>query len=404
MALTLTSISALLARKGNDYINEQLNFVNKFMAMDGLPKKNYAGVSPIVQVRAGGMSSTGIIVSDQFYDTPDVQDAATLRVAPVSFAGIATIGEDIVEMLTAKQDSINIVKDQVGVVTKNILLDLGRSQLDGYGGGVVTAAAISGTSTATLTLQDVNFPKPKKLYEVYSQDKSTKLFSFIVTQIASRDGLGGCTVLVNSVRNGAGALLTSGTFTLGAGIWVKGYLTPSAANRFVSLADACGSGDIYGQNVPNADWSGTETFAGGPLNLEMLRELDDDASQRSGLPMDVTTMGRLVFQDYEQLHISGRRYVEGDTMDAFGNNATHPEFRGKPIIVDDNCPARSVFMHSKMAGELCEFKKLSPINRNGKDVEDSQVQYSVIIKYSGMWNQRITQRNAFARLRDVVIS
>lgn len=402
MAISLSTISAIAARKGNEYLAEQVNFKAQVLKDKALDKETVSGQVRIVNVQAGGLGSVAILTGGASYPTAESKEATQLMVRPVSFVGHVSIPYDAAELVSGKNDSVKLVRNQFELVGRNLGQNLGRAIFDGYLGGNEANATISGSSTATVSVSDITGFRVGQIVDFYNTAADTKSHTARVGSI-TRDGDGTGSIAFTEFKNGSGVAETSGTVAEGDGLWIQGFLSPSAGFRFTSLANIVGSSDLYGTAVSNSDWAGTDTNLAGALSLEAMRELCDDVGAKSGEDPTHVFMHRLTFQDYEQLHVSNRRYNQGDPMDAFGKNALKPEFRGTPVIVDDNCPAKSVFFFNSDAVKLGVWREFAPMN-NGKDMaEISQTSYSYLMKVSGMYNLCVDRRNAIGRLRGITI-
>jgi hypothetical protein len=400
MAISLSTISAIAARKGNEYLQEQINFKAQVLQKGALEKEKCEGQVRVVNVQSGGLGSVSIMTGGSAYPTAESKEATQLLVRPVSFVGHVSIPLDAAELVSGKMDSIKLVKNQFELVGKNLGHQLGRAVFDGYLGGVEANATIT-AQAATISVSDITGFRQGQIVDLYNGAASSKVGSGRVGSI-TRDGDGTGSVALSGLVDGSGVALT-GNVSLSTGVWLQGFLTPSAGFRFTSLADIAGSGDLYGTTVSDADWSGTSTSLGSALTLDAMRELADDIAARSGEEPSHAIMHRLLFQDYEGLHTSNRRYMEGEKMDAFGKNDVMPTFRGRPLIVDDNCPAKQVFLIHKDSVKLASWREFSPLT-NGKDLaEVSQVNYAYLMKVAGMFNLAVDRRNAVGRLTAVSV-
>lgn len=400
MAVTLSTISAIAARKGNDYLSEQINFKAQILAKKGLQKEKCEGAVRNINVQAGGLGSVALIAGGATYPTAESKEATQLVAKPASFVGHVSIPFDAAELVSGKADSIKLVRNQFELVGKNLGQNLGRVIFDGYLGACESAATIT-AQAATASVSDITGFRVGQIVDIYATGGSSKVGSGRVDSV-TRDGDGTGSVALTGLVDGSGSALT-GTIAAARGFWVQGFQALSSGLKFHSLADAVGSADLYGTAVSSSDWSGTDTAAGGALSLELMRELSDDIAAKSGDDPTHVAMHRLAFQDYEQLHVSNRRYQEGEVMDAFGKNALGPEFRGKPVIVDDNCPGRDVFFINDQAVKLGMWREFAPMV-NGKDMaEVSQTTFSYLLKVVGMSQLIVERRNAVGRLKAVTI-
>jgi hypothetical protein len=399
MAVSLSTIAAIAARKGNEYLSEQVNFKSQILAKKGLEKEKCEGQVRVVNVQAGGLGSTALLAGGATYPTAESHEATQLLVKPASFVGHVSIPFDSAELVSGKADSVKLVRNQFELVGKNLGQQLGRAIFDGKLGMVEATATIT-AQAATVSVNDITGFRVNQIVDIYQSDNSTKVGSGRVSSV-TRDGDGTGSVALTGLINGSGSALT-GSITISGNCWLQGFLSLTTGQRFTSLADAVGSGDLYGTTVSASDWSGTDTAAGGALSLAGMREVCDDVASRSGEEPTHTVMHRLAFQDYEDLHTSNRRYLEGK-MDAFGKNDLAPEFRGRPVVVDDNCPAKSVFFINSDAVKLGVWREFAPMT-NGKDMaEVSQSTYSYLMKVAGMFNLVVERRNALGRLNTITI-
>lgn len=401
MAVSLSTISAIAGRKGNQYLEEQINFKSQLMGSKSIQKEKCEGVVRVINVQAGGLGSVSITTGGATYPTAESNDPVQLLVRPVNFIGHVSLPFDAAELVNGKAESIKLVRNHFELLGENLGQNLGRALLDGYLAGNEADATISGTSTATVSVSDITGFRINQIVDFYDTAVSAKQHTARVDSV-TRDGDGTGSIGLSEVKNGSGTLLTSGTISEGDGIWVQGWNAPAAGFRFTSLADACGSDDLYGTTVSNRDWSGTSQAAGGALSNELMREVCDTIGARSGSDPTHTVMHRVAFQDYEQLNVSNRRYLEGDKLDAFGKNHLMAEFRGRPVVVDDNCPARQVFFLNDKAFKLGVWREFAPLG-NGNEAEISQTAYSYLIKIAGMFNSLVERRNCLGRLTGVTI-
>lgn len=404
MAVTLASITAVADRDGNKIVTDQVNLASQVIG-DGVFKKDMSceGSVKVINVLANGLGSVGTLTGGATYFTAESNSPTQLLARPVSLMGHVSLPIDAAKLVSGKKDSIDLIKRHFQMLGDNLGHEIGVLSIDGYLGAVEANATISGTSTATLSVNRAAGFRVGQRVDIYNAAASSKTHNARITAVVP-DGDGTVTLSLAEVKDSSAVLETSGTISASDGVWRQGALTPAAGSRFTSLADACGSADLYATTVSDSDWSGNSTNVAGSLSLEAMREMWFKILARSNKQPTDVIMSPEAFQDYEQLHVSNRRYIEGDKMDAFGKNALKPVFSGTPICVDVNCPDSKVFFHNRdvfKIGVWDDFGGLGGQGDSGIDV--SQTAYSYLIKQSGMFNGLVYQRNALGVLTGVTL-
>lgn len=426
MALALSTIQAIAARKGNEYLQQQINLKAQILGSKALEKQKVDGAVRIINVQASGLDSVAILQGGDAY--PGLSGGSTgagsgnqatqLVARPANFVGLVRIPFDSAEVVTGKADSINLVKNQFELIGRNLGQQIGRSIFSPIVAVALTAqmpATVAAGASGTLTgILDCRGFRVGQVYDMWATSAVTSGIptlsgSAAVTQIKvtsvtfSSASSGAGDVAFTNVGSAATGTAADRAFTL------RGSLDSSAAEYFTSLSSAVGSGNLYGTAVSGADWSGNDfgTLGSTALTPGAMREVVDTIQARSGENLRCVVMSPLAFTEYELACMAGgasnagggtRFFGAGDKLDPFGKNGDGPMFMGKPIIVDDNCPTREVYFIGENAVELGEWREVAPLVKD-RMAEVSQTAYEYQIKCAGMANLVVKKRAALGRLK-----
>ena len=139
---------------------------------------------------------------------------------------------------------------------------------------------------------------------------------------------------------------------------------------------------------------------------------------RSGVAASHLVLGSLASGAYAAAQISNgtgfglgtvvtqpRRTVDGK-LDKYGKDGDMESglsMFGRPVLIDDNCPATEAYLISKDYLKVGEWKKLSAEDEGGSPLLLSRSTFSKEVQFSCIYNLVCRKRNAHARLTGVTV-
>lgn len=398
MSLTLDGVKYFAPRQGNQKVNDAVNKASPFVQK--LEVEKLDGVRNI-NISPGVLNSAVTITASDTYPTADTSTLTQAIAKPVSRFVHAKVPVDLAEMCSSEKDAITLLKKAFGDAGNSLAVMHERGCLDGYLAGVEVSASIS-AQAATISVNDCHGLVSGTTFDIYNAAANSKIGSGIVGAI-TRDGDGTGSFAASSLVDGSGVALTSG-IVAGVGLWLAGWLTPVAANRFVSLSDACGSADIYGTTVSGSDWSGFERDLGAALGTDDIDELLDSVAQRGGHEPDMLVCARPVAQDINELNKGQVQFRVGDKLDPVGNNRMNQVYAGINVVKSDRCPGTQLFALSGEGYKLGVKRGFSSLGSQKDGAIVSETTFDYKIKILGMHQGIVDTRNAVGRLKHISIN
>lgn len=448
MAITISQIGDLLARFGNEIVNDQVNLATPFVGNGHIQKIKHAHEQGIVRIReTDGLASTG-----QLSDGAGLPDGENVSFQsgsylPKIFFTRLWIPRGAAHLAAGGRDGVRLVREELEVAGRQLGKVLGQavfrapicSFVDSSGGPPPVVPATGTTRVVTATDEDFLVTTIAGLYEgqtVQIVDNAGALLTATVK---------GINYNMNQRFDGTEIAYTAGaefgvfgvqiTFTAGATIGTFGVdanneldqgsatnvgtlsivnrgpesTTPStlqANDPMISLNDAYGNASLYG--ISNSAYTGTSRTVNGPLTGAVMRDVSTAIKRRAGYGWHMLVMNSNMIQNYfENVVIasggtSALNYLPGQTTKDIDGGATVPTFQGMPIVIDENVDDHLMYYFNKDDIKLAEFKQFSPdqdsSNAHGM-VDRSRLIYDTQIW--GMYNMRVTRRNSGGMLNGV---
>lgn len=438
MAITFNEIAELVARFGNSVVTEQANLAAPFVGKGIIKKESHTGTVGIVNVKSGGIHSTGFIADGG--TLPDGQNKQPHQLAYHPKALFSRLSIPRIAALTAvsKQDGVNLVKEQMETVGADLGRTLGRAvfasgsvtrpfaagNLVDAGAGVIgTPRAISLTSIATdLSAYRVGAAFVGPTYQQTFPATAAGTAAALV--VASINYAASTVTFTPHVINANGtigaALLAPNDAGLSATTFASASLDDirpldggGLANSMTSLLDLASAtvapvggtlgtaGNYAGLSAANTpDYCGSEVASGGNLTIEKLDELSQKVKRRSGKPWTHTVMNSTNMHNYMSLLVSQRRFVGGNQA-ADASTGSMATYEGKPIVVDENMPDSDVLLFTQSDVKLAQWRDFQPDydGKNASMVSDTSFIYDTQI--FGMYNLRATARHGLGKLTGI---
>jgi len=448
MAITFNEIAELVARFGNQIVTEQANMAAPFVGKGHIKKVKQAGTVGIVNVKTGGINSTGFISDGGALPQGSNTEPVQLAYHPKALFSRLSVPRIAALTCISKQDGVNLVREQMETVGADLGRTLGRALFRSgavprpvAGGNYVDApAGVIGTpraitivgnvvapgidlsgfrvghtfTSATLTYTQTNpgsGPLPCALV-VSSIDYATNNVSFTPHSILPNGTIGAAIVAPNAVALSTTTFLSAGFNDL---VPLDGGALNNAMTSLLDLADATldpnaglpapvstlgTTGNYSGIAAAGGDYTGTDINLAGALTIEAMDNLSKQVKRRSGKPWTHAVMNSSVFHDYMSLLLSNRRFVgSGQAADA-GTSAT-ATYEGKPICVDENMPDQELLLFTDSDTKLAEWRDFQPDYDGKKAAMVSPTDFIYDTQIFGMYNVRCTKRNGLGKLTGI---
>ena len=443
MAITISQIGDLLARFGNEIVNDQVNLATPFVGNGHIQKIKHTHEQGIVRIRASdGLASTG-----QLSDGAGLPDGENVSFQsgsylPKIFFTRLWIPRGAAHLAAGGRDGVRLVREELEVAGRQLGKVLGQAVFRApictfvdQAGGVVPAAGATRAVVAgdedflvttiaglyegqtvqivdnaanllTATVKGINY----NLNETFSGTAVTYTgaaeFGVFGIQLTFTGGatVGEAGVDANNELD-AGAAANLGTLSVpNRGPESTTPSTLQANDPMVSLSQAYGNGALYG--ITNSAYTGTTKTVNGPLTGAVMRDVSTAIKRRAGYGWHMLVMNSNMIQNYfENVVIAtgpsspALNYLPGQTTKDIDGGATVPTFQGMPIVIDENVDDHLMYYFNKDDIKLAEFKEFSPdqdsSNAHGM-VDRSRLIYDTQIW--GMYNMRVQRRNSGGQL------
>jgi hypothetical protein len=421
MAITFNEIASLVARFGNAVVNEEANMASTFIGKNVIKKEKQAGTVGIVNIKAGGIQSTGFLADGATLPTGANKSIAQLAYHPKALFSRLSVPRIAALTCVSKQDGVNLVKEQMATCGEDLGRTLGRAVFNtGLGmldATAVATGAIGGTGLATLNTVDpagyrigaaveglTDVAGPTDLWGVVTDINYEPALpatgADITFQLYTTSALDPALVPV------AGTLAPSvvgppavpprifGTTASGVDAMCSVMDAASAAIAAGSLGTA-GNYDNIAATAAGYEFTGNDGPAAAPISLANMDLVSAKIQRRRGLGWTEVVMNSLTLNKYLNLLQSTRRFRSGDELNSTKNPATSM-YQGKPVIVDENMSDDKILFFNNKDVKLAEWRNFGP-DSDGKDaamVSDTSFVYDT--QMFGMYNLRITRRNGLA--------
>ena len=459
MGINAGEIEGLLARFGNEIVNEQVNWATPFVGNGHIQKIKHTHELGIVRIRASdGLSSTGQIEDGGVLPTGSNVSFEKGSYMPKIFFTRLSIPRAAAHLAAGGRDGVRLVREEIEVAGRQLGQVLGQAVfrqpiLRPY---EATAATTTGTVAnnsaaiipgGTLTVRvktlaglyvgqfismlsttaapaelgkfevtDINFNLNQNLAGAALTDTNGKQLAvgFWTIEVTNRDTVNR-TINLSGTSDPAGVGAPSvdapGTGTVQVQNLFGGIPVPAVPpvgntlDPMVSLADCYDNGALYG--ITNGNFTGNTTALTNGLSIKAMRDMSTQIKRRAGAGWHMLVMNSSVLQRYFETGITGpndtyTNWLPGQTMkDADGGNMM-PTFQGQKIVIDENVHDEDMFFFNKDDVKLAEFKDFSTDKDGGGEagmVDRQNLIYDTQIW--GMYNIRCTRRNSGGMLTNI---
>ena len=416
MGISFNEIDFLVARFANKIVTEQVNLEAPTVGKGILKKENQSGTIGIVNVKQGGISSTGFIG-----DSGALPDGAAVDIQQLSYSPKALFTRLAIPRISAltvvsKQDGVNLVKEQMESVGQDLGRTLGRaifSSAEGTVLEVVTTTDLNGS--LTIRMDDVSGIRVGQQLVGFTSfgGAISPVGSAMDVRVTAVDhnidsSVAGNANVTGLLVNGTGGPLEidpgppavfapAGAVIAQAGESVTVGDTPSiqgsATDGMCALLDAAsltvdsgalgttGNYNDAAGSTTLSGWTGNETNAGGlALTLPMMDSISKKIHRKRGQPWTHLILNANQAFAYLGLLTEERRYMvqQSAGADASPTNVT---YEGKPVIVDENMTDTAIYFHNQKDVRLAEWRKFGP-DYDGKKaamVSDTKFEYDTQI-------------------------
>ncbi len=439
MAITFNEIAELVARFGNSVVTEQANMAAPFVGKGIIKKESHTGTVGIVNVKSGGIRSTGFIADGGAL--PDGQNIQPHQLAYHPKALFSRLSIPRIAALTAvsKQDGVNLVKEQMETVGADLGRTLGRAV---FRAGVVARPFGAGNlvdAAAAPALRAISFTSATGL-DLSGYRIGTTIVGGVYNQTVPTVGPLGCAFVVTAINYSNNSLtLAMHSFDATTGVVGAQVTAPAAtsvttittasldvlrpadggslANSMTSLLDLASAtvapagttlgtaGNYAGLSATDTpDYCGSEVAAAGnKLTIAGLDELSHKVKRRSGKPWTHTVMNSTNMHEYMSLLVTERRFVGGNqAADASINSMA--TFEGKPIVVDENMPDSTVLLFTQSDVKLAQWRDFQPDSDGTKAAMVSDTSFIYDTQIFGMYNLRATARHGLGKLTGISVT
>ncbi len=383
MAITASAIAALVGRYNNKVVVPQA--LLSFPALDKkvvktLKKPTERGT---INVKAGGLSSTGLIADAGTLPTAASNDITQLTYDPTFIMSRLSIPRGGSTISRSPEDGVDVVMEQMETSGR----DLGRTLGRAFFKSTLSTPAAAVSTGADLVVTDVAGWRIGATVE-HRESGGNLVQEFTVSSITlNADGTNGGTVTTSADFSVADKDVATTDVM---------YLKGAQANTFISMHTAASADDsLYGQAVTALEWKGNEDTSTATFSPEALRVLFTNTQRRGGeKPTHVLCNALNEQRIYESMD-DEIRYI-GKKMDQYGMSLA---FNGTPVFVDDNCPDTHIFLHNSRVAQLHCFREFAPdfdgdkkpgMSRAAVIVSDTTFTYDVQIwgSYQGRYTER----------------
>lgn len=351
MAILLSNIQSLLARYGNERIEEQVNQKAPFLNM--LDKVPVEGNVAIINIKEG-FGHNGWIADQGNLPTGGSTLPEQLAVLPKFFIMRLAIPRGSTRVGSGKKDGINIVFQEVDSAAASSVRTMCRGLLKPNIETLSAAQATElGSDATTFTSADYTGYRVGNHYAVYDGGTPTTLNEiFRVVSIAlDPDGNSHVITIDRNEQTTVGAsatgylstAVTSDPLAANDTVWDMGNSPATSPANMSAGCDATTA--VHGKSV-SGEWQGNTAAAnGGTLTVSDMRNVFTAASVRAGELPDFLLMNSRNRQRYSDLTLAQRRFHPGQRTDATGG--VELDFEGRPIKIDENMPDSEIHYVNK---------------------------------------------------------
>lgn len=383
---TASAIASLLARFGNKVVHEQANLNNALVAKGVVKKKKTSGQRHIVNIKAGGMDSTGFI-SDAAA-LPSGSEVALKQgvVDPVALFSRLSIPRVAAEVANGASDAVNLVKEQMQSTGEDLGRTLARAMYSSTLGALTAAASATNTAFRTTDPSGYRVGQTLDFYTAAGTLKASKRVKKIV--VPANGDLAATNPATITLTAAVGAALTAG---------INVYLKGAQGNNINSLADCAANASLHSLATTADEWHGNLATTVGALTLAKMRDMSRTIRYRSRKKWSHVLASPVNCQRILELHVSNIRYTSGKA-DESGLDVM---FEGKSIFEDDNAPDGDLFFHQQDDCYLAVWREPSA-QFDGKTpqmVSDTSLVFDT--QFLAIQNFVFTRRNSSGRMTGI---
>jgi hypothetical protein len=446
--LTAADIVAFAAREGNKMIEAQVNMKARLFA--ALDKQQMKGKRSVINVIDGGLSSTAQVLDYGALPAEAANVPAQGFVDAVGYVSRLGLGRIALETLAGVDDSADLLDLQLQIAADDMARQVGRAV---YGSQLqspsATGTVVQSGGAGTQVVITANFAgglsdfregeayhlEPNATHNFLVRCVNVSFVSDNVVQVIFVAGPGSVTYpeTVPGFDSGAyaNALLAETTATLGTGVefFLRGSRVAGDATNgnvsvaasgasAVSLQDITGAGSLHGLAANSRGWNGITFATAGSPTPELFLGKSKLLQARSGVAPTHLVLAPLASAAYGAAQLTSgqmgfgstaltqpRRSVDGK-LDKYGKDADMESglaMFGRPVLIDDNCPATEAYLINKDYVKVGEWKKISAEDEGGSPLLLSRSTFSKEVQFSCIYNLICRKRNAHARLTGVTI-
>jgi hypothetical protein len=403
MAITVSDISALVARFGNEIVNEQANLAAPLRKE--FKEHKEGGRVGIVNLKDGEVGHAWIADSGALGAKTNVTPVQ-LTYLPKFLYGKLGIPRGAATLASGEGEGINLVKEEL----ESLGHTLGRQLELGYLGGAIEtlssaqATEIGAAGTTFTTTNPSKYRVGMYLEQVTAAGTAPEEY-YKVTGVSTTSGSTSATI---TIERDVAPLVTAATGGNTPSATDRIFPVGASANAMTGYADVCSATEaaVYG-SAASPSFVGNTKDVGGSLTRGDMRDMSTHIARRSGRSWDKLFMNSLNLQRYEEFMLDARRYITGK-MDAVGGIKS--EFEGKEICISENVRDDKIIFHNKEDVALHVFKDFvddmdgGPAPAASTGLGHAQVDPSVFDYYLERWGAfelRVKNRTSSGELTGI---
>lgn len=399
MSTTTTSISGLVKRIYDSYVEKQQNLKHRTTDTFGKSSKKYnaGGEGFFGAINDYGNEAGGAQNESESFRTIDNENYTQWKVTPkiniwpIEFTGLSAAAADGNEEAFAKS-----VVDALDMAKERLLSDENR-QFFGLGTGLLALPTVSVTAAATqLTVDSTQYLRRNQVIDIFNGSTKT-VDSYRITS-------------VNHQTKQIGFDTSLGVAVITTDALVKENIRDSAptdGKEMMGLRGIVDDGtDVQTfQNVDSATnliWRSTRIDASSAnLTSDLLQRLEDDVSILSGDDVDTFITHHKQRRKYLDLVVPQKRYTS-DKMDSGHSSLS---FNGKKFMLDKDCQSDTVYALCK---KYIRRFEVDPLKMGGYGSSDQFLRTTNKDVFQAYWrhyaNYGTSKRNAHGKITSLAVA
>lgn len=354
MTILLTQVGSMLARWNNAILVEQSVENNALIEEGIIPKLNKPHMQGIINVKAGEHGSIGTIANGGTLPTGDDVQPAQASYFGVGMMGRLSIPRETLDAAQGLEDGIDIVKSEMESCGAGLGRQLG-AMLYHSGNLGSPATTTTANSSTTFEVADPTGWRVGMAFMLYRgstpEEGHTEATKMRVTDVARPDPGAGGNTTITFTASGTGNACSISWLTTDT-LYMRGAYTQSIK----SLLDVTAAADLHGVACTVAGWNGTRDATTTTLSIPALDALRVAHRQKRGKAFSKSVTSIANVQRYLNQLQGQIQYVSGK-IDSSGMK---PEYYGRPIIEDDNCPDAQWHLVTDGDLQLHVYREFSP--------------------------------------------